>query len=203
MEKYMKDQWNQRYSCDEFVYGVNPNKFFEEQIQNLKPGKLLLLGEGEGRNSVFAAQNGWDVDAVDWSDIGRKKALKFARTKNVLINYIVKDLALFNPGFDKYDAVGLIYLHLDVELREDVHRKVIEALKPGGRIIIEAYEKDQIGKSSGGPKDEKLLYSLENIVSDFSELEFEYFKKEIVTLDEGDFHKGEAVVIRFVGIKSK
>ena len=74
----MKNFWDERYSIKDYVYGTKPNHFFEEQIQKLKPGKILMLGEGEGRNAVFAAKLGWQVDAVDSSSVSKEKALKLA-----------------------------------------------------------------------------------------------------------------------------
>lgn len=197
----MKQLWNERFSADKYVYGTSPNEFFKEQISKLAPGKLLLLGEGEGRNAVYAAKRGWTVDAVDWSENAREKALKLARSNNVMIDYQIADLDEIFFHFSAYDAVGLIFVHMDEELREAVHQKAIKTLKPGGRIILEAYEKDQLNKNSGGPKDIKLLYSLEDIVGDFKSLTYEVLSKETIQLNEGELHNGEASVIRLVGVK--
>lgn len=197
----MKEFWNERYTTEEFVFGSEPNEFFKEQIDSLSAGKLLLPGEGEGRNAVYAANNGWDVHAVDWSESAQRKALRFARSQNVLFEYTVKDLLDFFPERENYDAVALIYLHLETEAREIVHRRVIEALAPGGKIILEAYEKEQLGRTSGGPQNIDLLYSLEDIVNDFIDLKFLYLAKEKIFLKEGAAHKGEALVLRLVAEK--
>lgn len=197
----MKELWNKRYTNSEYIYGKNPNQFFKDEITRLKPGKILLFGEGEGRNAVFAASIGWDVDAVDFSEEGKRKALNLASEKNVKINYIVKDISEFIPNYNYYDATGIFYLHLDEELKKTVHKKAIDALKPSGKLILEVFEKEQLKYNSGGPKDESLLYSLEEVAEDFIELEFEKFSKEKIILNEGSGHQGEAIVIRFVGIK--
>lgn len=198
----MRDTWNERYSTEEFVYGINPNEFFKETIDQMQAGKLLLLGEGEGRNAIYAAKQGWDVTAVDWSESARAKALKLARKENVLIDYIVESLENFEPEEESFDVVGLIFLHLEPEIREEVHKKAIKALKKNGILILEAFDKEQLGNNSGGPKDESLLYSLDNIVEDFIDLEFKHLSKEIINLDEGTLHNGEAVVIKFIGVKN-
>lgn len=197
----MKDLWNQRFSSKEYAYGTEPNTFFKEQISKLTPGRLLLLGEGEGRNAVYAAKNGWTVDAFDWSEEAKIKALKLARANNCMIDYKVEDLINLILHFNMYDAVGLIFLHLDEELRESVHAKVIKTLKPGGRVILEAYAKEQLNYNSGGPKDIELLFSLEDVVTDFNKLNYEILSKELVNLSEGELHQGEAMVIRMVGVK--
>lgn len=203
MQDSWKDHWNNRYSTDEFIYGKKPNKFFEEEINKLKPGKILLPGEGEGRNAVYAASLGWDVDAVDQSETGKAKAMQLSSERKVKINYYIENLSSYTPKQNDYDAAAFIFLHLEENLRSIVFKKAIDSLKTGGKIILEVFEKDQIRYDSGGPKDEALLYSLEDISEEFIELDFENFSKEIITLDEGKYHQGKAAVIRFVGEKHK
>lgn len=197
----MKEFWNKRYSVQEYIYGKEPNEFLKEELKKIPPGKILFLGEGEGRNAVYAAKLGWQVDAVDFSKEAKNKAMKLAKENNVEINYLVKDLSEFVPESSYYDAVGYFYLHLKEELRKMIHRNVIESLKPFGKLILEVFDKEQLKFNSGGPKDESLLYSLEEIAEDFIDLDFEKFSREKIFLNEGTGHKGEAIVIRFVGIK--
>lgn len=194
--------WNERFSSEEYLYGKDPNEFLKSVIQKQKPGKALFLAEGEGRNAVYAAKLGWDVTAVDSSEMGKQKAIKLAEENNVKINYIINDI--FNYSTDeKFDAVILIYLHVDDELKQKLHEKVISLLNENGIVILEAFSKDQINFSSGGPKDVNMLYDLQSIVEDFIELEFEKLSKEEVDLNEGKGHVGKASVIRFVGRKIK
>lgn len=199
----MLDKWNDRFSEEGYAYGKEPNAFFKEEIDKLKPagGRLLLVAEGEGRNAVYAASFGFEVDAFDFSPQAKEKAMKLAQEHKVSINYTVQDLEDFSPREDYYDCAGIIYMHLPEDLRHKVIEKIIASLKKGGRIIIEVFEKDQIEKTSGGPKDPELLYSLEDIVNEFSELDFQQLSKEVIELQEGKYHKGEAVVIRFTGTK--
>ena len=201
LESLMRELWNKRYSERDFVYGKEPNQFFKEQIEKLNPGKLLLLGEGDGRNGVYAAKLGWEVDAYDFSETAKEKALKFAESENVKINYTVADLETVELKTNFYDAVGLIFIHLPEDLREAVHQKALNSLKFGGTIILESYEKDQLKYTSGGPKDIDLLYSLEDIFTDFQDMEIQKFSKETLFLDEGPLHTGDAAVIRFTAKK--
>ena len=78
-----KEFWNSRYSNEQYSYGTEPNQFFKSYLDNLKPGKALFLGEGEGRNSVYAAKLKWNVDAVDFSDSAKDKAINLANNNNV------------------------------------------------------------------------------------------------------------------------
>lgn len=199
----MLDKWNERFSEEGYAYGKEPNAFFKEEIDKMKPGRLLLAAEGEGRNAVYAARQGWQVDCYDYSEAGKEKALKLAKENNTSINYTVQDLEDFSPREDYYDAAAIIYMHLPEELRTKVNRKIISSLKTGGRVIIEVFEKEQAEKTSGGPKDPELLYSLEEIVNEFADLDFQQLSKEVIELNEGKYHQGEAVVIRFTGTKEQ
>lgn len=197
----MHQHWNERYSTDLYIFGKDPNKFFKDELEKLNPGRILLLGEGEGRNGVYAASKGWRVEAVDFSDIAKQKAMMLAEENKVTLNYIISDIAEYQAAPETYDAVGLIFVHLDKDIRGRIHRDLINSLKPGGTIIVEVYEKDQINMNSGGPKDLDLLYSLEEIVEDFADLDFITLSKENLYLYESILHHGDAWVIRFVGRK--
>ncbi len=199
----MKEFWNERYADDKFIFGTKPNEFLKSQLDTLQSGKLLLFGEGEGRNAVYAASKGWDILALDWSETAKEKALTFARQNNVLIRYEVGNFFDIPVEPNSFDAAALIYIHLEEGARERLHQKAIDSLKPGGTIIFEAFDQEQLGKTSGGPQNIDLLYSLENIVNDFQDLDFKYFAKETLQLDEGEGHKGEAFIIRFAGTKKQ
>jgi 2-polyprenyl-3-methyl-5-hydroxy-6-metoxy-1,4-benzoquinol methylase len=197
----MKNFWDERYAAKEYVYGNKPNQFFKEQIERLKAGKILMLGEGEGRNAVYAAKLGWQVDAIDSSSMAKEKALRLAEQQNVSISYHASDLFSYTFPKDKYDAVGIIFLHLNETESELLHQKCINALRKNGKIILELFSKNQLGKNSGGPQDLIMLSSIEQIRKNFSTLKQEYLQEENILLSEGEFHQGEASVIRFIGMK--
>jgi cyclopropane fatty-acyl-phospholipid synthase-like methyltransferase len=159
------------------------------------------LAEGEGRNGIYAATLGWEVDAVDFSQAAREKALKLASAKNTKIEYTVADLADFQPQVKVYDAVSMIFMHLNPGLSKIVHKRAVDSLKRGGKIILEVFHKEQLEKDSGGPQNSEMLYSIEQIKENFKGLKIEKLSKEVVQLYESKFHYGEAVVIRFVGVK--
>lgn len=196
-----KDFWNSRYSNAEFAYGTEPNIFFKEQIGDLKPARALFLAEGEGRNAVYAAKLGWDVEAVDFSNEAKSKALSLAEKSNVKINYDVCDLDEYNFRENSYDLVVMIFVHLPFELRKKVFSNSILSLKDNGRIVIEAFNKEQINNTSGGPRSIDLLYSQNDILDLVSELKTELIESKVINLEEGEHHKGKADVIRYVGVK--
>lgn len=198
---YNSSFWDERYNLPEYIYGTEPNEFLKSILSGLPPGgSMLFPADGEGRNSVYAASLGWSVSATDWSSAAREKALQLAARKNVTLNYTVANILELNPD-EKFDAVGLFFIHLIEEQREKFHALMLQKLKPGGLLVFEAFNRDQLGKSGGGPQNIDLLYSLEQITSDFIDLDFDVLKKETVTLAEGNYHKGEGVVIRFAGRK--
>lgn len=196
-----KEFWDQRFSDTEFVYGKEPNQFYKEQIDKLPKGKILLPGDGEGRNSVYAASIGWQADAFDFSSSARNKALKLAAERKVNIIYTLSEFIQYNYPENYYDVVALIFIHLPKTERKIIYRSCVNSLKQNGRIILEAFNKNQLGKSSGGPQDLELLYSKEEILESFSGLEIELIEYQTVLLNEGAHHEGEAEVVRFIGVK--
>lgn len=194
----MQEFWDERYNADEFVYGKSPNVFFKKQIDILEPGKILLPADGEGRNSVYAAKHGWEATAVDYSTTGQEKAQKLADEAGVDIDYHVSDLAEFDFGKNAYDAAAFIYVHLPRSIIERVYSNIIKSVKPGGKIIVEVYSLNQLGKSSGGPKDKRVLYSEDKLRQLLAGTNIQFLKEMDIELNEGNHHVGTASVIRAV-----
>ena len=193
--------WDNRFNTEQFIYGTEPNVFFAEHLKTLKtPGKLLLPGEGEGRNAVFAARLGWEVDAFDSSSVARKKALDFAAKENVTIKYDLLDINDFTPAQGKYDLIVLIFIHLPEEVRIPFFKKLVTSLKTGGSLMVVAFAKEQIHYSSGGPPDVNKLTSCEELKQDFARLTIQKLCHEKIFLDEGHHH-GMAEVVRLIAVK--
>lgn len=201
MAKNNISDWNSRFSAEEYVYGTLPNEFYKEQLDKLTAGRLLLIAEGEGRNAVYAAKNGWKVDAMDFSEQARLKALALAERENVKISYTIYTLNEYTPETSEYDAVGIVFVHIPEEDRKEVFTKIIESLKPDGQIIMEVFSVNIGGDGTGGPKEANLLYSKEKTAEYFAGLQTVLLEEKMISLDEGPLHKGERRVIRYVGIK--
>ncbi len=195
--------WDERYSRTEYIYGEDPNSFFSEQILKLKPGKIILPCEGEGRNAVFAAKLGWNVMAFDSSNAGRIKAMGLAEKYSVNIDYIIEDALNADYPENSADVVAFIFAHFEPESRIQLHKKAIKWLKPGGKIILEVFNTDQLKNNSGGPKDLALLYTEDMLIHDFAVLETELLQSIQVELSEGSFHKGKAEVVQYIGTKQQ
>jgi hypothetical protein len=203
----MSNMWDGRYSSEEYAYGISPNEFFKEILNEYLPkGSILLPAEGEGRNAVYAAKKGLNVSAFDLSVEGQKKALKLAEKENVKINYEVGDFFELDLVNKKYDAAALIYAHFPVAILSKYHRKIADLIKLGGIVILEGFSKGNLplrqeNPEIGGPNEMDMLFSKETIQNDF--LDFDVIKLEEVEVElkEGIYHNGKGKVIRFVGRK--
>lgn len=198
----MKEFWNERYGQKEYAYGTDPNVFFKEQLTQLTPGTSILMpAEGEGRNAIYAAKQGLKVTAFDMSEEAKSKALQLAKENKVEIDYLTGTLEQLHFEPNTFDAIGLVFAHFPTQLRSSYHKNFIQLLKPEGVIILEGFSKKQLDNPSGGPKNIDMLFSKEEIQSDFDELEMMHLEAKDIELCEGLYHKGPASVIRFVGRK--
>ena len=192
--------WNERYATDEFAYGTEPNSFLVQNA-NLLTSPVLSLAEGEGRNAVFLASLGLDVLGVDASDVGLAKAQRLAASRGLTIRTEVADLASYEPPENHYGSVISISAHLPSKVRSTSYPHVERSLKPGGIILLEAYAKAQISRSTGGPKDLDLLVDLAELQRQFPNCEpllAHEIEREVI---EGKFHTGLACVVQFIARK--
>jgi SAM-dependent methyltransferase len=197
----IKEMWEERFSGENYAYGTEPNEFFRRSLDVLSPGRILLPADGEGRNGVYAATRGWDVHSLDFSYNARKKAVELANLKGVHIHYLISDLFLYPYPHDRFDAIALVYVHMPPEKRKQLHQHVVFATRPGGAVILEAFSKNQVRYSSGGPRDEAMLYSVIELREDFKNMEIEFLSEEEIITQEGLFHEGKASVVRMVAKK--
>lgn len=196
--------WDQQFAAAEFKYGTEANQFLRQQATHLAPGaQVLLPGDGEGRNSVWLAEQGFQVTAMDSSRVGLDKAQRLAAQKGVAIDVVHADLADWVPPPASVDAVVLTFVHLPQALRAPVHQRLVAALRPGGRLILEAFHPLQLGFSSGGPKDASMLYPLHTLRADL-QVALASDVTEVLAwegedlLSEGPGHQGPAHLTRFV-----
>ena len=202
----MKEMWDARYGKEEFAYGEAPNNYLKEQINKLAPGEILFPAEGEGRNAVYAATQGWEASAFDLSNEGYKKAISLCMKYQVTIDYKIGNFSQLEYEQETFDTIALVYAHFPEKLRREYHKKLAKYLKPGGTIILEGFSKTNLElrqqqEASNGPKDLKMLFTKEIIRQDFEDFDILELDEKVIKLDEGPFHQGQASVIRFVGKK--
>ena len=195
--------WDERYGGEDFAYGVAPNAFLAAQARLLKRGERALVpGDGEGRNGVWLAEQGLDVDTLDLSANGVAKALRLAEARGVRVNAREGDALEWDWPRAHYDLIALIYLHLVPPERRRLHALAHAALKPGGLIVLEAFRPEQIERQKagarGGPRDVELLYSVEDLRADFAGADIVELAEADASLHEGPLHVGTGAVVRAI-----
>jgi 2-polyprenyl-3-methyl-5-hydroxy-6-metoxy-1,4-benzoquinol methylase len=198
----MKQFWEDRFGEKEYAYGTEPNDFLASIDYSRMTGKVLCIAEGQGRNAVYLAGLGFEVVAMDQSEMGLQRAKELANEKNVTIQTICANLDEFDFGNNKWDGIVTIFGHLPSVLRKKVHARIANALKPNGFFILEGYSKSQLGKNTGGPQDADMLYDLEEIISEIGPaLKWQWIQNKERMVIEGHYHTGNASVVQLFGIK--
>lgn len=209
--------WEERYSAKEYAYGKDPNDFLVEQVNQLfgfsneasfnqdvrsqHRQRVLCLAEGEGRNAVYLAKQGFDVTAVDSSKAGMEKAQKLATENNVSIEAVVSDLSEFEFVPESYDIVVSIFCHIPLSLRQNIHKQVVRALKPGGVFIVEAYTPEQLKFKTGGPAIAELTVQLQDLLEEIQSLDVVHSAEKEREVIEGLYHTGMGAVVQLVARK--
>jgi len=190
--------WNKKYLRDGYLYGKKPNAFLLSCIGNFKKTqRFLCLGEGEGRNAIYFASKGFDVVALDASDIGLKKLEVLAQEAKVQVKTKCVDLNNWEPS-KKYGSIVASFLHMYKDDREFLFKKIESCLKEGGFFVGEFFSTNQLKYESGGPKDIDLLYSIDDFSNSFLTCSKHKIKEVETILDEGKGHQGKASVIRVI-----
>ena len=197
--------WDERYSDAEYIFGTAPNDFLKEEFQRIPAGgRVLCLAEGEGRNAVFLAEQGYDVTAMDLSEVGLNKAVRLADDRNVKISTQVADLADYSFGQSQWDGIVSIWAHMPEAIRKHVHAQIETALKPNGIFIVEAYTEQQLAMDAvGGPSatEKQRFGSLVNLRHELAALEEVIGVEKQRMISEGSRHQGISAVVQFIGYK--
>lgn len=193
--------WDQRFAEPGYKYGTEPNVFLQQEAARLTPGsRVLVPGDGEGRNGVWLAQQGHAVTSVDNSTVGLQKALALAAERGVSLATLLVDLADWAPEPGSFDAVVLVYTHLPANIRAAAHRRLALGLRRDGWLMQEAFHPAQLNHHSGGPKDITMLYTPALLDEDFAGLMKPCLSWQgEVSLSEGPGHQGLACVTRWIG----
>ncbi|MBM4253033.1 MAG: class I SAM-dependent methyltransferase [Deltaproteobacteria bacterium] len=197
----MKDQWDQRYSSQNFFYGREINDFLRDSIALIpKGGRVLMLAEGEGRNAVALARLGFQVTAVDWSKVGLQKLNDWARSEHLQVETVCADLTQFDFGQSKWDAIVSIWFHLPTNKRKIVYPKVEDALAPRGVFLLESYTPRQLTFKTGGPPDVDMLVTADELRACWHRLRVKSCHELERDINEGQGHKGRSAVVQLVAV---
>ena len=193
--------WDERYSAEEYAYGKSPNQFLEANYKVIPKGEVLSLAEGEGRNAVFLAKQGYAVTAVDASQVGLDKAKRLADENGVSIELIHADLADYDIGENQWDGIISIFCPFPSALRKELHKKVVAGLKTNGVFITEAYTPEQIKHNTGGGKSADLMNTKESLSVELNGLKFKHLVELERDIIEGIYHTGLGAVVQAIAFK--
>ena len=193
--------WDQRYAAEEYAYGTQPNEYLAAMVGRLASGRVLCLGEGEGRNAVWLAQRGFEVTALDASAVGLEKAQRLARERGVRIATVHADLAEYTIQPESWSSIVSIFCHLPPPLRREVHRQAVTGLHAGGTLLLEAYTTEQLGYKTGGPPVAEMMMDLDTLRRELHGMELLLAREKLREIHEGEFHNGLGAVVQILARK--
>lgn len=195
--------WNERYSKAGYLFGTEPAQFLRDHQAYLTTGaKALAVADGEGRNSVFMAEQGLDVVAMDGSYIAIEKARALAMARGVTLDFKEADIADWDWAETTYDLVVAVFIQfVGPAQRDAIFAGMKRTLKPGGVVMLHGYTPEQIALGTGGPPNADNMYTDELLAQEFADfkiLELRSYQREV---DEGDGHSGQSALIDLVALK--
>jgi cyclopropane fatty-acyl-phospholipid synthase-like methyltransferase len=194
--------WDRKYAEDDYFYGTAPNAWLTSQARRLVPGmRALSVADGEGRNAVWLAGQGLAVTAVDASARAIAKARTLAADRHVTLDHVQADLTRWIWPTAAFDLAVAIFAHFTAKDRPAIHRAMLDALVPGGLVLIEAYSHYQHLHRTGGPPDLDMLYTAWRLEQDFAGAEILELAEVTTELAEGRGHNGTSAVVRLVARK--
>ncbi|MFC8513934.1 class I SAM-dependent methyltransferase [Streptomyces sp. NPDC057257] len=156
--------WDERYRGSELVWKAEPNRFVAEELAGLKAsGRAVDLAAGEGRNSVWLAERGWEVDAVDFSAVALEKAERLAADRGVRLRTVRADLTAWAPAEATYGLALIAYLHLPWPQMTQVLTRAATAVRQGGTLLLVGHDAANPEHGHGGPQDPRVLYTAEQV----------------------------------------
>ena len=161
--------WNDRYRDAELVWSAGPNQFVESICRGLRPGRAIDLAAGEGRNAIWLAEQGWDVTAVDFSEVAIDKARRIAERRGVAITAETVDLSSYEPTPGAYDLVVIAYLQLPDDRLTPILRRAATAVAPGGMFLMVNHDRDNLEHGHGGPQSVDVLTTPGQVVAALGE----------------------------------
>lgn len=192
--------WDRRYDGDGYVFGTEPNTWLRDHASVLPAGgRVLCVADGEGRNSVWLASEGFAVEAFDVSEVGVEKARALAAQQGVSVGFTVAgvdDYAWPTEAFD--GVVGIFIQFAPPEMRASMFRRMLESLRPGGTLLLLGYGPRQLEFGTGGPPIAAHLYTTDLLADAFSALELVELERFEADVQEGPGHSGRSDLVGLV-----
>lgn len=207
-----KDQnaiWSARYqgAGEDFLFGSTPNRFLEHRVNLLRTGKTVLsVADGEGRNSVWLAEQGLEVTAVEITSVAVVKARKLASGRGVTANFAIGDILApdWPPPHQQNAFDWVVGIFIQFVGAEDRHRQMAAlklATRPGGRILLQGYTPRQHLYRTGGPSEVENLYTPELLKALFADWAIEELVEYEDDIAEGAGHCGRSALIGMIARK--
>lgn len=181
-----REDWDKRYEEKELLWSATPNRFLVTEAGGLPPGRALDLACGEGRNAIWLAELGWQVTAVDFSEVAIAKARERAARDEAKVDFVCADLLDFEPEPGAYDLVIVLYLQLLADERRLVLARASDAVAAGGTFLLIGHDLTNLTEGVGGPSDPGVLYTPEDIVSELPGLEIEKAERVLRDVEIAD-----------------
>ncbi len=190
-----REDWNRKYASPDFLWSTEPNRFLVAEVEGLPPGRALDLACGEGRNAVWLAQRGWQVTAVDFSEVALAKAKRLAQSRGMDVEWIAADLLDYRPP-GTFDLIADLYLQLPPEERRLVLERASVALAPGGTLLVLGHDLSNLTDGYGGPTEAAVLFTPDDIVRDLPGLVVERSERvrRRIAIDDGEREAIDALV---------
>jgi SAM-dependent methyltransferase len=195
--------WDERYSSAGYLFGTDPAAFLSRNADLLPPGATaLVVADGEGRNSVFLAEQGLDVTAMDISPVGVDKARRLAAERRVSVDYRLADILAWEWAPEAYDVVAAVFIQFLVpSQRSAVFEGMQRTLRPGGLLLLHGYRPEQVDLGTGGPSDPAHMYTEALLADAFADLDIEVLHGYDAVISEGAGHDGTSALIDLVARK--
>lgn len=191
------NNWDERYSGNDYLFGTDPNAFLVSQRHLLQPGtRCLAVADGEGRNGVWLAQHELKVLSVEGSQVALEKARRLAERRHVQIEFEQADLEHWEWGEARFDVVAAIFIQFaGPALRERMFAGIKRCLKPGGLLLLQGYTPRQLEFKTGGPPVAENMYTEALLRASFADMEWLHFAEHDSIIREGAGHHGMSALI--------
>ena len=197
--------WSARYrdAGDDYLFGTAPNKFLASQAERYSAGmNVLAVADGEGRNSVWLAEQGCAVTATEISPVALEKAAKLARGRHVAVDFMQADILAWTWPTAAFDAVvGIFIQFVGPAERARQLAGMKQAVKPSGLLFLQGYTPKQLEYGTGGPSAVENLYTEALLREIFSDWEIVLLHEHEDLIDEGRGHSGRSALIDLIARK--
>ena len=204
-----KKFWTERYQTagNDFLFGRKPSEFLVKKRTMFKAREsVLMIADGEGRNSVWLAAQGLKVTANEICKVAIDRAKKLAQESNAYVEIVECDILTDEWSMkcdqDSFDwVIGIFIQFANTEERKKLFSFMKAMTKPNGRILLLGYTPKQLEYKTGGPSAIENLYTQELLRDAFQDWDLEELVEYEKDISEGMGHKGMSALIGMVAIK--